>query len=68
MNIELPVSEEMRHQLEDIAHKQNRDLIAVVYEAVEQYIRQQNEDEKFDAQIDRLMGKHKWLLDELAKQ
>ncbi|MBZ0320873.1 MAG: hypothetical protein K8L91_30950 [Anaerolineae bacterium] len=68
MTIGLPLSDEMLHQLEDIARKQNRDVMAVIYEAVEQYIKQQVEADDFDARIDRLMEKHKWLLDELAKQ
>jgi predicted transcriptional regulator len=55
-------------QIEMLARQQRRDPAALVQEAVEQYIARQLEEERFDAAIDRIIGEHAWLLNELAQR
>lgn len=53
--------------LETLARQQERTVDALVQEAVEQYIRHQQQAAEFDAGIRRIMDEHQRLLDKLAE-
>lgn len=65
MNIS--IADNIIEQLEEIAAEQKQDVALLVQQVLEQYIAQQNR-EKRQADIRRIIDENRWLLDELAKQ
>ncbi len=65
MNI--TISDNIIKQLEELAAEHKQNITLLVQEVLEQYISQQNR-EKRQADIRRIIDENRWLLDELAKQ
>ncbi len=65
MNI--TISDNIIKQLEELAAEHKQNITLLVQEVLEQYIAQQNR-EKRQADIRRIIDENRWLLDELAKQ
>jgi predicted transcriptional regulator len=55
-------------QLQEIAKKQNRDISALLIDAIGEYVERQTDETAFRTRVRSLITTHKWLLDELDKR
>ena len=61
--MQVQLDEKLAKLLETIADAQNRALDDVLEEALQDYLKRHN----FDADIQRILEEHRWLLDQLAR-
>ena len=55
-------------QLQEIAKKQNRDISALLMDAIGEYVERETDETAFRTRVRSLIMTHKWLLDELDKR
>jgi hypothetical protein len=51
-----------------VAERQHREVADRIQAALESYLASQERMAKFEADVDRILAEHRWLLDELAKR
>ncbi len=66
--MDIQIDERIVRRLEEAAQEQQRDVNAIVQEAIELYFARQAEEKQLRADVRRVMQEHEWLLNELAKK
>ena len=54
-------------QLQEIAKDQNREINAILVDAIARYVEQETNETAFRQQVQAIMVEHKWLLDRLGE-
>ena len=66
--MDIQISADLLKALEQVVEQQHSSLEEVIKTAIENYVATHEKNAKFEADVDRIMAEHRWLLDELAKR
>jgi predicted transcriptional regulator len=66
MDLQLP--DLITLQLQEIAREQEREIPAILLDAIAEYVERHTNERAFRQQVRDVIGEHTWLLDELAEQ
>ncbi|MFW5748159.1 MAG: hypothetical protein ACOCYT_00950 [Chloroflexota bacterium] len=66
--MEIHIDTRINLQLQEISRQQEREISALIAEAIAQYVEQHTNETQFRAHVRQTIGAHRWLLDELDKR
>jgi metal-responsive CopG/Arc/MetJ family transcriptional regulator len=66
--MDIQINADLLKSLEEVAERQHREVADIIQAALESYLASQERMAKFEADVDRILAEHRWLLDELAKR
>lgn len=66
MDLQLP--DRITLQLQEIAREQEREIPAILLDAIAEYVERHTNEQAFRQQVQDVIQSHDWLLSELAEQ
>lgn len=66
--MDIHLSVKLNLQLQEIAKQQEREISAILMDAIAEYVERNTHEADFRAQVEQTMKTHHWLLDELAER